>query len=63
MDKNEVRCEFTIDADVFKETPTQKIKSIGFVVEYENPQAYGYPEVYRWKREFKLDVNKMRSSI
>lgn len=60
MNKNEIRCEFTINADAFEETPTKKITGVRLVIEYENPQAYGYPEVCRWEQEFVFNLDSMR---
>lgn len=60
MNKNEIRCEFTINVDAFEETPTKKIAGMRLVIAYENPQAYGYPEVCKWEQEFEFNIGQMR---
>ena len=60
MNKNEIRCEFTVNADAFDETPIKKITGMRLIIAYENPQAYGYPEVCRWEQEFEFNIGQMR---
>ena len=53
--EQQTNCQFTINSSALEETPTKKIVGIRLIVEYENPQAYGYPEICRWAQEFKID--------
>ena len=55
--------ELSINKDAFLETPVKKISNVKLVIEYENPQAYGYPEVCHWLEEYKFDVNNIRRNI
>ena len=63
MTSKEIKVEFTIDQDAFTETPTKKISNVILIVEYENPQSYGYPDVWYWSEEYNFDVDKIRSKI
>lgn len=63
MKSKEIKVEFTIDQDVFTETPTKKISNVILVVEYENPQSYGYPDVWHWSEEYNFDVGEIRRKI
>ena len=56
---NEIEVKFTIDSEAFKETPNKKISGVTLIIEYENPLAYGYPEVYHWSTEYEFDVDKI----
>ena len=58
--QRQLHCEFTIDEDAFEETSTKKITGMRLIIEYENPQAHGYPEVCRWEREFEFHLDQMR---
>ena len=55
--------QFGIDPNVFTETPTKKLANVILVVEYENPKAYGYPEVCRWEEEYEFDVEEIRRKV
>ena len=52
--------QFEIDDNVFTESSTKKIADISLVVEYENPQSHGYPEVWHWSEEYEFDVDEIR---
>ena len=54
---------FTINNDAFKESETQKISNVYLVLEYDNPQAYGFPEVAHWKKTYSFDMNNLRKQI
>lgn len=41
-------CEFC------DENETKKIIEAKIIVKYENPEAYGYPEVAYWDEEYEL---------
>ena len=60
---NETKVEFTIDYNAFTETSTKKISNVTLVIEYENPQAHGYPEVWHWTEEYDFDVDEIRRNI
>ena len=60
---NEMVVEFSINKDAFLETPVKKISNVKLVIEYENPQAYGYPEVAHWTREYKFNINITRRHL
>lgn len=51
---------FAINDDAFKESETQKISNVYLVIKYNNPQAYGYPEVVNWEKVYSFDVNILR---
>ena len=58
--------EFSIDADALIETPTKRISDIKVVIEYENPQAYSYPDVAHWEDEYGFDkfgIDELRRKI
>ena len=55
--------QFDIDSKVFMETPSKRITNMTLVIEYDNPQAYGYPDVWSWTEEYKFDVDKIRRKI
>lgn len=55
-----VEVNFEIDSEALTETATKRIIGMKLVIEYENPKAYGYPEVCRWSKEYEFDVDKMR---
>ncbi|CEK34279.1 hypothetical protein UMC2_34901 [[Clostridium] sordellii] len=42
-------CEFC------NENETKKIIDIEVIIKYENPKAYGYPEVAYWDEKYKLE--------
>lgn len=63
MSGNEITVQFNIDSKAFIETPTKKISNITLVIEYDNPQAYGYPEVCHWSEEYDFDVDEIRRKI
>ena len=52
--------QFEIDSNVFLESDTKKISDIALVIEYENPQSHGYPEVWHWTEEYGFDVDEIR---
>lgn len=57
---------FIIDANAFAETQTKKVSNVTLVVEYENPQAYGYPEVCAWNKEYefsKFMIDELRRKV
>ena len=54
---------FEIDDEVFAETPTKKIDDVTLSISYRNPQAYGFPEVCRWSKEYNFDVDQIRREI
>lgn len=54
---------FEIDDEVFTETPTKEITDITLIVDYSNPQAYGYPEVCNWSESFGFNVEQIRRRI
>ena len=54
---------FEIDDEVFTETPIKEITDITLVVKYRNPQAYGFPEVCRWSKEYGFNVEQIRRRI
>ena len=58
-----IKVEFKIDSKVFTETPTKKISGVTLIIEYDNPQAYGYPEVCHWSEEYGFDVDEIRRKI
>lgn len=58
-----MKVEFTIDEEAFQESDTKKLKNVYLTIEYENPQAYGYPEVAYWSKEYKFDMNEIRSKL
>jgi hypothetical protein len=68
MDRNIVKedktvtVNFDIDSEALTETATKRITGMKLVIEYENPQAYGYPEVCHWSKEYEFDVDKMRKN-
>jgi hypothetical protein len=51
---------FRTDKKVFEETPTRKIKSVILTIEYENPLAYGYPEVCHWCDSYSFDPKNFK---
>ena len=63
MNSNEIKVEFKIDSKVFTETSTKKISDVTLVIEYENPQSHGYPEVWHWSEEYCFDVDEIRRKI
>ena len=63
MSGNNITVEFEIDSKVFTETSTKKISSVVLVVEYDNPKAYGYPEVCHWSEEYEFDVDEIRRKV
>lgn len=63
MSGNETKVEFTIDSKAFMETPNKKISNITLVIEYDNPKAYGYPEVCHWSEEYEFDVDELRRNM
>lgn len=68
MDRNIVKedktvtVNFDIDSEALTETATKRITGMKLVIEYENPRAYGYPEVCHWSKEYEFDVDKMRKN-
>jgi hypothetical protein len=58
-----IKVEFEIDRDAFTETPTKKIAGMTLVIEYDNPLAYGYPEVCHWSEEYEFDADMIRRKI
>lgn len=63
MSGKNIKVEFQIDSDVFIETPTKRISNMILVIEYDNPKAYGYPDVYHWSEEYEFDVDEIRRKI
>lgn len=63
MSGKEIKVEFNINSDAFSETPTKQISSVMLVIEYDNPKAYGYPEVCHWSEEYEFDVDEIRRKI
>lgn len=43
-----------IECDLCYETKDSKIKDITLIVNRENPEAYGYPEVVYWKEKYQV---------
>ena len=60
---NDITITFDIDREVFTETPTKKISNVILSVEYKNPQAHGYPEVWCWTKEYEFNVDEIRRKI
>lgn len=40
------------DCNYCKENKFEKLKGIKIIYEYENPEAYGYPEIVNWNRTY-----------
>lgn len=57
-----IEVNFEINSEALTETATKKITGMKLVIEYKNPQAYGYPEVCHWSKEYELDVDEMRKN-
>ena len=47
-----INVTFNIPASALIETPTRSVADIKIIISYENPQAYGYPEVCCWSEEY-----------
>ena len=48
------------------ETPTSHIRDIKITIYYENPKAYGYPEVSYWSKEYcftKESIDDVRRAV
>ena len=54
---------FEIDDEAFTETPMKEIIDIALIVKYNNPQAYGYPEVCNWSESYSFNVEQIRRRI
>lgn len=58
-----MKVEFDIDKKAFIETPNKQISRVVLCIQYDNPTAYGYPEVSRWVEEYDFDIEKIRIQI
>ena len=47
-----INVTFNIPASALIVTPTRNVTDIKIIISYENPQAYGYPEVCQWSEEY-----------
>lgn len=61
-----ININFNIPASALIETPTRSVADIKIIISYENPQAYGYPEVCCWSEEYTFSkdaINNIRRAL
>ena len=58
-----MKVEFDISPEAFKETPNKQISRITLCIQYDDPKAYGYPDVARWVEEYDFDVEEVRKQL
>ena len=57
---------FQLPKSALIETPKQRVTNITVTVSYENPSAYGYPEVSYWSKEYcftKESIDDVRRAV
>lgn len=57
---------FELPKSALIETPNSKVRDIKITIYYENPKAYGYPEVSYWSDEYSFTteaIDNMRRII
>ena len=58
-----MKVEFDISPEAFREAPNKQISRITLCIQYDDPTAYGYPDVTRWVDEYDFDIEQVRKQL
>lgn len=63
MTKQEQIISLDVSAEVFNETPNQKIECAYLVIKFTNPNTHGFPEVANWEEKYSVNMEVVRKKI